>query len=660
MSIRRLGTAFLAIQWVFLLSAPPSAGQEATGGRVRELIITATTSIVYSDRENAFRQLAEVEREEVARTFRVMLASPDELPDYVHAIGLVHGLIRCLGEQQGVLLLREVLMGAEEGEWPSGVEQRRLPALDTPAGWALFEDLAGAAQSKAVREQARERLWELSSVSKTFMLFQPSKPLGFYYRGLAHLSQAARGREPRVDAPRNARADLEQAIALDPTLVQAHIQRANALIRSKRFAEAIESLDRVIAQNPGYGRLESHDIGEGVGWAYELRSDAHRALGHEAEADSDLRAAQRLRREAREAYLRSANGLKEEAHRADGWLLHGAVVRGSWEDTSTFFPKALPHLNNIVRYHPDQALYRLKRGMLHHEFGEVAQALADYDGFIAAVPGAPYAQYLRAKALEALGREDEAAVALAACQQGIAAFDPPQLPAELPVAERPRLGLDYAQVVELAKAPRENAETLARVLLGAGTDGPTWSKAIWVLEELDDGQLIPLVPYLEQATLVCEMHYPGRLTLVSLLGRAGQASSIPYLLHAATDARPEAFAWRKKAVEALGELPREVAEPALQRLVLASEDRKVVNWSVRQLLELSGESYRHFCVRTMLEAPREYQIRAAKVLGEPLSLLVLLEIAGDENAEGPAREEARAALESWPSTPARLALADMG
>ncbi len=629
---------------------------QATSGAVEAIAALVRTG--GSDTE-ALARLGEEDPERARIALREYLATHKSIPTYDPA-RVLHALKCFLGTREALSFARHMFLNARD---PKDIRTWfRVTQHHMEAPWSWFYEVRLATDND---DAQRVELLDLhlagsppASVEELSAL-QPETAKAFLLRAQSYgrLAYVMRRRGHDEDAraySELALMDAEAALRLEPRSVDALYAVAARKSGLGQYEEALPLLDQVIEGDPEHIR------------AHRTRAWAHRNLGHTAEAEADTARAEELEaaaeaREAaaREAHLRSAAGLEQLSRSADSGVRQ-ALAMGGRGEAERYADMASERLDELLHYHPDQALFRLKRGMFRHHLGQAAEALADYEAYVAVTDDAPYVHYLRAKALTALGREEEAAEALAAYERGIAAFEAPTLAMALASPERPTLGLDHWDVVGLADAAEQNAETLARVLVDAGTDGPTWSKAIWVLEELDDGQLIPLVPYLEQATLVCEMHYPGRLTLVSLLGRAGQASSIPYLLHAATDARPEAFAWRKKAVEALGELPREVAEPALQRLVLASEDRKVVNWSVRQLLELSGESYRHFCVRTMLEAPREYQIRAAKVLGEPLSLLVLLEIAGDENAEGAAREEARAALESWPSTPARLALADMG
>jgi len=650
----RLALPVLAISQALCGAAGYGQATSRAVGAIAELVRTGG-----GDTE-ALARLCEEDPERARMALREYLATHESIPTY-DAARVLHALKRFLGTREALSFAKHMFLNARDPKdirtWFRAVQHH----MEAP--WSWFYEVRLATDSD---DAQRVELLDLhlagsppASVEELSAL-QPetAKALLLRAQGYGRLAYVMRRRGHDEDAraySELALMDAEAALRLEPRSVDALYAVAARKSGLGQYEEALPLLNQVIEGDPEHIR------------AHRTRAWAHRNLGHTAEAEANTARAEELEaaaeaREAaaREAHLRSAEGLEQLSRSADSGLRQ-ALLMGGRGEAERYADMASERLDELLHYHPDQALFRLKRGMFRHHLGQAAEALADYEAYVAVTDDAPYVHYLRAKALTALGREEEAAQALVSYERGIAAFGAPTLALELPAPERPTLGLDHWDVVGLADAAEQNTETLARVLVDAGTDGPTWAKAIFALRELDDEQLVPLAPYLEQATLVGEQHYPGRLTLLSLLRRAGQASSIPYLLHAATDARPEAYSWRRRAVEALGELPRELAEPALQRLALASVDPEVVELASSELLGLSRGTYRQFWLRVILGARRQYQIRAAGQFSrEPLSLLMLLQTARDEEAEPAAREQAAEVLWKRWSAVAEWAVPDLG
>ena len=92
----------------------------------------------------------------------------------------------------------------------------------------------------------------------------------------AHATRASRGMAPPAQASEESRVAAEKALALDPTLAEAHAMLANARMRIGDMAGAIPMLQRAIEMNPGLA-----DVHVLLGRAYyclERHAEAQQAM----------------------------------------------------------------------------------------------------------------------------------------------------------------------------------------------------------------------------------------------------------------------------------------------------------------------------------------------------------------------------------------------
>lgn len=103
----------------------------------------------------------------------------------------------------------------------------------------------------------------------------------------------------------DALAELNQAIERCPTLMQARVDRARALIRLGRQADARPDLEMAVKESPGEPSI------------HFLLASVYRAEGKSAEAQQEMQTYSRLQREARETVAGQATGasaIKDQAH----------------------------------------------------------------------------------------------------------------------------------------------------------------------------------------------------------------------------------------------------------------------------------------------------------------------------------------------------------
>ncbi len=100
-------------------------------------------------------------------------------------------------------------------------------------------------------------------------------------------------------------AEVNQAIDRCPTLMQARVDRARALIRLGKHAEALPDLAMAVKENPGEPSI------------HFLLASVFRAQGKSADAQKEMQTYSQLQREARETVANQASGaseIKDQAH----------------------------------------------------------------------------------------------------------------------------------------------------------------------------------------------------------------------------------------------------------------------------------------------------------------------------------------------------------
>jgi len=105
--------------------------------------------------------------------------------------------------------------------------------------------------------------------------------------------------------PEEALADLNQALAACPSLTEAHVDRARALIKLNRNAEAAKDLEAAVKADPTEASV------------HFLLAKTYRALGRTEEAQAEIRAFSKLEESARAATAERAREViknKETAH----------------------------------------------------------------------------------------------------------------------------------------------------------------------------------------------------------------------------------------------------------------------------------------------------------------------------------------------------------
>jgi len=168
---------------------------------------------------------------------------------------------------------------------------------------------------------------------------------------------------------------IDAALKINSRVADAHLNRGNALLRLKRFDEALASYDKAIAIK-----------GEPDAALLNCRGSALRNLGRLDEALEDLDRAIALRPDLLETYNNRANILKD-LDRTEA---------------------ALADYDRAIALKPDNADAFNNRGNLHKQLAEHDEALADYERAIALRPDYAEAFYNHGTTLLELRRYDMA------------------------------------------------------------------------------------------------------------------------------------------------------------------------------------------------------------------------------------------------------------
>jgi len=619
--------------WAALLSAYPVL---FTSSSARAERIGADIGGFLQGRPSAFEDVCRTDPTAAKEALLDYLATHRGEP--IAVPGTLFRTSRTLGQDSALAVAAHMFLADKGVEQPEWWLRHGARELAPPWSWYYRLKLQTQDDDERLRLVAQEAQGASpDSVAELDALY-PRTPSAMLlrsegYRLLAYDLQDRGKTELPAELQRKAMADAQAALRLAPASGPALVAIAAAEHGLEENASALQHLNEAIGHDPTCSD------------AFSWRSRVLKAMGRTHQAAADGSRAKELEAAVREARLRSRPGRSEESKAAGGCLRQAFVMLSSGARGDTYLTRAFEHLDNLVRYHAGETRFRLQRGLLHHVLGHWEQALVDYDAYAKAEPDVPYSQYVGAAILSRLRRTDEAARARRTYEEAAPRFQPPELPGEMPPPLAQEVGLDYFAVKRLGDDPTANAQTLARVLLDPGADGPTWCEAVKALGRLDADQLKPLAPMLEDATRVGAMDYPLRGMELDLLARAGEGSSLNALLYLAVHPRglPSQH-WANKAVKAIAKFPVEVATPALKKLLLSAPMPEVRSRARGELMALLRDDYGAFATDIILRAPRDYQVRVASPNTDALHLLVLLEILCDPEADQGIRQQASEVL----------------
>jgi tetratricopeptide (TPR) repeat protein len=614
------------------LAAGGAFGQQDLVPRAKGLIVCVATNIEAPAREKAAQELRGMPPAVVLQALRSMLEDPEWLREWHYPYRLVADVaLDCLPEADVLGVYIDVMMHTPDQRLVRDLGEGGVPGPDRPTAWTATEQLAARAQDPQVRLAARKGFTHLASGSDSFQAFEPQTALGFLYRGMAYYYQATYrrgGRQLKPEALDQALPDFGRAIALDPGLAEAYLRRGQVLSLRRRYEEAVRDLDKAI------------QLDGSVALAFKLRAEAHAALGHDAQATPDRETGERLQREAQEAYLRSPEGLERERSRGD---MHArACLSGS--DTSPS-PVALEAYDNILRFHPEQTSYCVRRAMLYWFFGDDDKALADLNAYIEQNHDAAYPHYLKARIHKKRGDQAAATADLAACRERVEArprttIKLPDLPQDLPTTN---LGALETQALA-AKAGPADVVTLAQVAASTNANDVARECAVKALAERYDAKaLAPAEPYLELLLHRRPTQYYSVLwKAVDLLGRLGTPDAAAILAEFACSDYQHFIVIGAFIPKAIAKCPADVAVSCLTYVLLHTPSSVVASSAAAELATLTGRPGSDICADLIVRGSRQEQIAPASAIWQtdPLGRLTLFEIATDPDTEAPIRAQA--------------------
>jgi Flp pilus assembly protein TadD len=170
---------------------------------------------------------------------------------------------------------------------------------------------------------------------------RPDNPWGHYMRGLSAWKDGSLA---------IAESSFQQALALDPDHAKSRLNLARVLLDASRPAEAIATVDSVIARDPSSGD------------AYRLKGRACHTLGRVEEAATSYRKAIQL-------------------NPADAWAMNNLAYLRIEEGR---FEEALPALARAVELRPDVAVFWNNLGMALERTGHARSAEQAYAAAVTA------------------------------------------------------------------------------------------------------------------------------------------------------------------------------------------------------------------------------------------------------------------------------------
>ncbi len=288
----------------------------------------------------------------------------------------------------------------------------RLQSLETALAQFLARttNAAAAKGPQAVDSETEERLAALGYVggssSQRHMEDRPrgdpKDKIGLY--NLLKMAGTASS-EGRID---EAIARVQEAIAADPEIVEAHMLLGNFLKKSKRGKEAVVAYKQALALDPehqgalfslavaykDFGRLDEALVG--FRRAHELDPKNGKAMFQIA--DVLLRKGDP---DAAEVMLKEALARKVEEHRFQLKLAESYIERKRWAEAETLLLQALAKK-------PQLETARFNLGLVYEERGDVEKAVASYGAELATNAKAYRAAFNLAKLQQKLGRPAEA------------------------------------------------------------------------------------------------------------------------------------------------------------------------------------------------------------------------------------------------------------
>jgi len=177
----------------------------------------------------------------------------------------------------------------------------------------------------------------------------PDNPYPYYNRARLYILPGAMPPERRIEILD----DVNKAIELDPTFVDAYMLKGNFFFRTQVYDLAIKEYTKAIALDPKYAK------------AYADRGGSHYELGSFAKAIPDLSKAIELDPNVANAYL--YRGL-------------GYVELGKYKE-------AVPDLGKAIQRNPRNPKLYYKQGICHAELGHEAEAARDLMKAVRLDPG---------------------------------------------------------------------------------------------------------------------------------------------------------------------------------------------------------------------------------------------------------------------------------
>lgn len=215
-------------------------------------------------------------------------------------------------------------------------------------------------------------------------LYYPSGELAFIFAEITGTRSLPRGSLPNKnlgESGQEAMADLDEAIALDPSLpeAEAYANRGNAHWALENFEQAMLDYEQAVKLDPN------------LALAYYDRANGYSTLGWHSEAINNYRKAIELAPNLAEAYNNLAsvyNDLGEygqaiaeldEAIKLDPNLALAYANRGNAYTKLGHFEQAIADLDRALDLDSNLAFAYAKRGQVYVDIGDFEQALADFD-----------------------------------------------------------------------------------------------------------------------------------------------------------------------------------------------------------------------------------------------------------------------------------------